>query len=255
MKIIDLKYTKNAEKMVKNYVSRQYSIEYALKTQKRNKEQIEIMKNELVDKMIKSENIDEFKSLFTNGIEKGIFKHKIYDPSSKGVADLKNKLLTEPNIPLLYDKIKIFMSGTYNKEMIWNKGEAYRDCFPDFKEFLSQKGKIDLYNEIAKTCHMLHIYRELPNRQGHSNDKPSYWGLGFDTLSEMVEAYQKEEVEKYKSLHKNCCGLTSSDGISLKEEKKIERKNKRKNFKKMKKEGLRERNGFSYFMNFINCNF
>ena len=34
MKIIDLKYTKNAEKMVKNYVSRQYSIEYALKTQK-----------------------------------------------------------------------------------------------------------------------------------------------------------------------------------------------------------------------------
>ena len=229
MKIIDLKYTKDAEKMVKNYVSRQYSIEYALKTQKRNKEQIEIMKNELVDKMIKSENIDEFKSLFTNGIEKGIFKHKIYDPSSKGVADLKNKLLTEPNIPLLYDKIKIFMSGTYNKEMIWNKGEAYRDCFPDFKEFLSQKGKIDLYNEIAKTCHMLHIYRELPNRQGHSNDKPSYWASGYGSLSAYFKALDKNEIISYKKIHYNCCGV---NGVNLiKKEKREERKAKRKEFK------------------------
>ena len=229
MKIIDLKYTKNAEKMVKNYVSRQYSIEYALKTQKRNKEQIEIMKNELVDKMIKSENIDEFKSLFINGIEKGIFKHKIYDPSSKGVADLKNRLLTEQNIPLLYEKIKIFMSGTYNKEMIWNKGEAYRACFPDFKEFLSQKGKTDLYNEIAKTCHMLHIYRELPNRQGHSNDKPSYWASGYGSLSSYFKELDKNEIINYKKIHYNCCGV---NGVNLiKKEKREERKAKRKEFK------------------------
>ena len=172
MKIIDLKYTEDAEKMVKNYIKGRYSADYAFRTQQRVKEQIEILKNELVDKLLKADNLDEFKNLFINGVTRGIFNHKISDPSSKGVFDLKTKLLSNEDFPLKDKKIIAFMTGQLDGEKMWNKGEAYRPCFPEFKQYFNKLGKKEVYNEIIKNCHSLHIYRELPNRQGHSNEKP-----------------------------------------------------------------------------------
>ena len=123
MKIKDLKYTEEAEKMVKKYIKEQYANDYALRVQQRNKEQIEILKNELVDKLINSESLEEYKNYFVNGITKGIFTHKISDPSSKGLIDLKNKLLSDEKFPLKIKKIAVFMSGRIKDEVIWNKGE------------------------------------------------------------------------------------------------------------------------------------
>ena len=231
MKIIDLKYTEEAEKMVKKYVRGQYANDYALRTQKRNKEQIEILKNELVDNMIKSETIETYKNLFINGITKGIFTHKISDPTSKGVVDLKNKLLSDEDIPLKIEKIKIFMTGSYDAEKIWNKGEFYRPCFPDCKNFFAKIGKSEIYNDIIKNCKNFHIYRVLPNRQGHSNEKPSYWAFGYDTLSEYFKALNEDGINNYKSVHYNCCGINK--GVNeIKKEKRDERKEKRREFKK-----------------------
>jgi len=79
-----------------------------------------------------------------------------------------------------------------------------------------------------------HNYRTKENRQGHSNTKKSYWGKGFDTLQDFYECSKKEEIEKYKKEHKNCCGL-SKPGKSLKDEKKQAKKIKRKEFRKKKK--------------------
>ena len=230
MKIIDLKYTKEAEQMVKNYIRSQYAKEFALRTQKRNKEQKELLKDELVEKLIKSETLEEYKDLFINGITKGIFTHKISDPSSKGLVDLKNRLLSDEKIPLKIKKIAVFMSGRIKDEKVWNKGEAYRSCFPEFKEYFTKIGKIALYQEIAKKCNCIHIYREKPNRQGHSNEKPSYWANGYDTLSEYFKSLNKEGIEQYKKIHYNCCGVNSE--ISRRKEKKEERKNRKREFKK-----------------------
>ena len=231
MKIIDLKFTEDAEKMVKNYVKGQYASDYALRTQKRNKEQIEILKNELVEKMIKSETIEEYKNLFINGITKGIFNHKITDPTSKGVVDLKNKLLSDQAIPLQIEKIKIFMTGSYDTEKIWNKGEFYRPCFPDCKNFFARIGKSEIYSDIIMECKNIHIYRGLENRQGHSNSKPSYWAFGYDTLSAYFNVLDEKGINDYKNIHYNCCGING--GVNeTKKEKRDERKEKRKEFKK-----------------------
>ena len=67
-----------------------------------------------------------------------IFTHKISDPSSKGLVDLKNRLLSEEKIPLKIKKIAVFMSGRIKEEKVWNKGEAYRSCFPEFKEYFTK---------------------------------------------------------------------------------------------------------------------
>ena len=237
MKIIDLKYTDDAEKMVKNYVRKMYANNYQIETQKRIKEQIEILKNELIDKMIKSETIEEFKNLFINGVTKGIFNHKISDPTSKGVIDLKQKLLSEEKIPLKLEKIKIFMTGKDNDEKIWNKGEAYRPCFLDFKKYFEKEGKIEIFFDMLKMSKSSHIYREAPNRQGHSNNKPSYWSFGYDSLSEYFNVLNEDDIKAYKELHCDCCGINGENQI--KKESRELRKINRKNFKKSQRDSLK----------------
>ena len=234
MKIIDLKYTEDAEKMVKNYIKGRYSADYAFRTQQRVKEQIEILKNELVDKLLKADNLDEFKNLFINGVTRGIFNHKISDPSSKGVFDLKTKLLSNEDFPLKDKKIIAFMTGQLDGEKMWNKGEAYRPCFPEFKQYFNKLGKKEVYNEIIKNCHSLHIYRELPNRQGHSNEKPSYWAFGYNSLAEYFNVSDDTQIEQYKQLHFNCCGV-NGEMTQIKKDKKQERKERKQEFKRSQK--------------------
>ena len=241
MKIIDLVYTKQAEKMVKNYIKDQYSKDYALRSQKKNKEQIEELKNELVDKLINSQTLEEYKNLFINGITKGIFTHKISDPSSKGLVDLKNRLLSKEKFPLKIKKIAVFMSGRIKDEKVWNNGEAFRPCFPEFKEYFSKIGKSDLYLEISRKCECVHIYRELPNRQGHSNKKPSYWAKGYETLSKYFKVISKEEIEEYKKIHYNCCGVNgyvNKNKIDKKEERKIKKKEFKKSQRSSRKSSM-----------------
>ena len=179
-------------------------------------------------------NLDEFKNLFINGVTRGIFNHKITDPSSKGVFDLKTKLLSDEDFPLKIKKIIAFMTGTLDGEKIWNKGEAYRPCFPEFKQYFNKIGKKEVYDGIIKRCHALHIYRELPNRQGHSNEKPSYWAFGYDSLAEYFNASSESQVEQYKTVHYNCCGV-NNDITQTKKEKKLERKEKKQEFKRSQK--------------------
>ena len=243
MKIKDLSNFDKANKDIKDYVKGLYAAQYDKENKNQIKKQLDIISNELVSLLLSSKTKEEFLDLMRNGITKGYLTHKIQDEATKGYIELKNGILDESKeIPLRYEKIEyLLLAKDENDKEIWNKGNSLRSKIGDYKKLVEKlyPGK---WNELIKKIktHSIHKYRERINRQGHSNDKPSYWGLGFDTLSEMVEAYQKEEVEKYKSLHKNCCGLTSADGISLKEEKKKERKMKRKNFKKMKKEGKKE---------------
>ena len=244
MKIKDLSNFEKSNKDIKDYIKGLYAAQYDKENKKQIKKQLEIISNELVSLLLSSQTKEEFLNLMRNGITKGYLNFKIQDEASKGYIELKNGLLDETKeIPLRYEKIEyLLLANDENNNEIWNRGNSLRTKIGDYK-IIVEKIYPGKWNELLKKIKSksIHKYRGKINRQGHSNDKPSYWGLGFDTLSEMVEAYQKEEVEKYKSLHKNCCGLTSSDGISLKEEKKIERKNKRKNFKKMKKEGKKEK--------------
>ena len=52
-----------------------------------------------------------------------------------------------------------------------------------------------------------HIYRELKNRKGHSNDLPSYWALGYKNVFEMKENISEKEFDYYVKEHSNCCGF------------------------------------------------
>ncbi len=74
------------------------------------------------------------------------------------------------------------------------------------------------------------------NRQGHSNAKKSYWAIGYETLQEFCESSKQDDVNKYKEVHNNCCGLGDPE-TRIKNLKKKERKKRRKEFRKKKKNG------------------
>jgi len=56
--------------------------------------------------------------------------------------------------------------------------------------------------------HRKHKYRDYKeNRHGHSNEKPSFWALGYQTLEIMVDNITEEEWKEYKEIHYDCCGI------------------------------------------------
>ena len=239
MKIIDSNNEEEVDKFLKSQAKHIYAAEYNIQNQKQIKKQFEIISNELINNIISCKDISEFNNLMKNGITKGYLTHKIANDSSKGYIDLKKKLLDEKvDIPLRYEKIKTILSGKDEKgEIVWNNGNPLRVRRKDYKLFI-EKNKPEIWEEISK-MDIEHKYREKVNRQGHSNSKKSYWAKGFETLQEFYENNQKDDVDKYKEIHNNCCGL-GDPKKSLKTLKKVERKLKRKEFRKNKKSSKSE---------------
>ena len=235
MKIIDSNDEVEVDKFLKEKTKFIYASKYNMENQKQIKLEMELITKELVDKLINTQNIEEFNNLMRNGITKGYLTHIIKDESTKGYNDLKNILLDEKvEVPLRFEKIKAILSAIDEKgEVLWNKGNAVRNKRNHYQKFI-EKNKPELWAQINEV-NITHKYREKENRQGHSNNKQSYWAIGFDTLDQFYKKSDKDTVDKYKKVHTNCCGLTQKGNVSLKDEKKKIKKEKRKKFRKEKK--------------------
>ena len=234
MKIIDSNDEKEIDNFLRSQAKHIYASEYAKENQKQIKKQFEIISEELINKIISAKDLSEFNILMKNGITKGYLSHKISSDSSKGYIDLKKKMLDDKiDIPLRYEKLKAILTGKDEKgQDLWNNGNAIRTHKKEYQIFI-QKNKPEIWEEISKAS-IEHKYREKTNRQGHSNLKKSYWAIGYETLQEFYELSKEKDVEDYKKVHNNCCGL-GDPKTSLKNLKKIERKRKRKEFRQKKK--------------------
>jgi hypothetical protein len=234
MKIMDSNDEKEVDTFLKDQAKHIYAAQYNLENQKQIKKQFEIISKELNDKLISSKDLSEFNELMRNGITKGYLTHKILNDSTKGYIDLKKSILDEKiDVPLRYEKLKAILSGKDEKgEDLWNNGNAIRTHRKDYQVFI-KKNNPNLWEELSK-LNMDHKYRAKENRQGHSNTKKSYWAKGYDTLQAFYELSKKDEVDQYKKEHTTCCGL-SAPGKSLKDAKKLLRKQKRKEFREKKK--------------------
>ena len=239
MKIIDSNNEEEVDNFLKAQVKHIYAAEYTKENQKQIKKQFEIITSELTEKLLSSKEISEFNLLMKNGITKGYLTHKILNESSKGYIELKKKLLDDKiDIPLRYEKLASILSGKDEKgNDLWNNGNALRTHRKDYQIFI-QKNKPEIWNEISK-ANIEHKYREKINRQGHSNSKKSYWAIGYDTLQDFYQLSKEKDVNEYKKMHINCCGLGEPEK-SLKNLKKIEKKKKRKEFRQKKKNSIKD---------------
>ena len=208
MKIIDIGKFDLAEKMVKDYVQSLYKNNYEERLNMQKKTENELMENELVDQFKKADTMTEFVKLIKEGITKGVRNCKMENISSSVFIKLKKELIQNwENIPLVNTKIAVIVTGYYKEDKVFNNGNVYRG-FNDFKDIICKTDE-NYWNKLFKYImkQRRHYYRELKNRQGHSNDKPSYWALGYKTIEEMFNTISKVEIEEYKKIHIDCCGL------------------------------------------------
>ena len=67
-----------------------------------------------------------------------------------------------------------------------------------------------------------HTYRDgSANHNGHSNDRPSYFALGFATLEEMAAAVDAKEMGEHERCHYNCCGIPQAKGPCLRRKERL----------------------------------
>ena len=209
MKIIELGIQKNAENLVKTFIRNLFKEQYEIDLKERAIKEKQIIVKDLVKQLLDADDINTFNSLLQNGIKKGEKSYKMIDHASDGFMDLLNELANESkDIPLRKLKILILITGKDKEQNeIWNKNKktrAFKNYYP-LKNVLVKKE----WDYLMKTLKErgLHVYRDLKNRQGHSNDLPSYWALGFNTVFEMKENIDETEFEEYVGKHNNCCGF------------------------------------------------
>ena len=168
---------------------------------------------DLVQQLVNSKDINTYNSLLKNGITKGVVSYKLTDHGSAGFMDIINLISdASKDIPLRKLKIDILITGKdENGEIIWNESKSLRSLknYYPLKNVLTKLEWDDIMKQLTKRG--LHIYRNTPNRQGHSNDLPSYWGLGFNTVFEMKENISEVEYENYVDKHYNCCGFYNGE--------------------------------------------
>ena len=213
MKIIDLGIQENAENLVKNFIKSVFKEKYELDLKERAKKEKELIIQDLVQQIVNSKDINTYNSLLKNGITKGVVSYKLTDHGSAGFMDIINLISdASKDIPLRKLKIDILITGKdENGEIIWNESKSLRSLknYYPLKNVLTKLEWDDIMKQLTKRG--LHIYRNTPNRQGHSNDLPSYWGLGFNTVFEMKENISEEEYEEYVKKHYNCCGFYNGE--------------------------------------------
>ena len=207
MKIIDSNNEEEVDNFLREQTRKIYEEDYKNRYSVQKKEEEEIVIAELIDKIISCNDMSEFKNLMQNGITKGYLNYKFINESSNGYLDLKNKFLDEKvDVPLRYEKLLLmFVGKDENEEIIWNNGNGIRSGMQEYKEFILEHNAP--FWEEFKKVKKIYIYRNMSNRHGHSNDKVSYWAMGYNSLNEFIENSSKEEVEEYRKIHYNCCGI------------------------------------------------
>jgi len=207
MKILDSNREEEVDSFLKEQTKKLYEEDYNNRYSNQKKEEEKIIIAELIDRLISCNDITEFKNLLINGVTKGYLNYKFENESSNGYVDLKNKFLDEKlDVPLRFEKLFLMLSGKdENEQNVWNNGNGIRNGIADYKEFILTHNP-SVWEDIKK-LKKYYVYRDLPNRHGHSNSKVSYWAMGYSSLQEFVESSTKEEVEEYKRIHHDCCGV------------------------------------------------
>ena len=212
MKIIDLDNYENAEMMVKEYVRKYYVDKYSSDIREKNKKEYEELIGVLVEQLAKTDSIETFNKLLSIGTSRNKISVKIANSSGLGYMDLKTNLLDlTTEVPHRVDKLRVLLlARDVENNNVWNNGNVLYTSLEDFENVFIQLKQEEMWKTIYTEYQQrnIHIYRELANRHGHSNSKPSYWAFGYRSIEEMMSNITRDEWINYKELHKNCCGIS-----------------------------------------------
>jgi len=201
------------DKMIRDYIKKQYYDEYKSRLTQKGKDEHRTLVLELINKMTNTNCINEFKNLFKEGLTRNHVSVVISDVNKLGFVELKDSLFNSDTfVPLRVEKLRILILGVDKDDIvIWNKGNILRKSLNVLAEQFNKLGLIDEWNklyEIYKTKN-IHVYRDsdLPNRHSHFNGKSSFWAYGYKNLREYFSNITQDEKDQYAEVHWECCGL------------------------------------------------
>lgn len=173
--LVSNRYQEFFEKEMKEKVAREHAI----------------MMAQSIKKMVSTVDMNEFKQTLN-----------AYIPQRDlpGFKELFQKLVADSvDAPgLRAHKLWILVTGTDigTHEIVWNNGNTMRGGFHLLQKFFSESD----WNALIQLCkaHNFHVYRvsNIPNRHGHCNTNPSWYGYGYSNLTEMYRDTSLQAVKQ-----------------------------------------------------------
>ena len=94
---------------------------------------------------------------------------------------------------------------------VWGTGmfEPRDEAWDELRAFLNivdPPGGLWASLRLARDRRRPHTYRAAPNRHGHSNERPSFYGYGYKTMEEFRRDAEPSVIAQYFATHTRCCG-------------------------------------------------
>jgi len=165
-----------------------------------------------------------FCELLSEGIQRGEVSLKIANFNSYGCTELHDALLSNNRAVVNQaQKLEVFYTGeNAEQEAVWNGGNMYRTAPAPVQKLLIDNGEEATWLRIQARYKekVSHVYRGGKcscNRHGHSNNKPSFFAFGHNSLTSFFAASSPASWAHYQKEHPDCCGMIDAgkDAVSM----------------------------------------
>jgi len=210
-------------KTLRGVYLKQYATDIKEKTRREN----EVLITALVDALRTAETMDAFVTIMQNGVQKGDRTLKLTNPSSEAFKRVESTFFTETPptpIPLHARKLAAIILGSVPRDRthieVWNNGNIlmpFRKHWSTIFLSLPEGEQCWIVVNKERRERRGHKYRggeECKNRHGHSDEKPSYFAMGYVSMEDFRAGVADEVWVEYVTVgHRECCGC--SGGLYL----------------------------------------
>jgi hypothetical protein len=209
----DLGVRLEGQKMCQEYIQSRYSEDYNARLKLMAGEERKTILDELITELVETESMVIFNGLLSEGIQRGEISMKISNFTSYGCTELHSALMdTDREVVKRAEKLEVFYTGEdSDQNALWNGGNAYRSSLAPLQKLLTDTGEEATWLRIQERYRnkVSHVYRGgacTCNRHSHSNDKPSYFAFGYDSVISYFGESTPAAREEYRQEHRSCCG-------------------------------------------------
>mmetsp|Transcript_3701 Transcript_3701/g.10931 ORF Transcript_3701/g.10931 Transcript_3701/m.10931 type:complete len:1071 (-) Transcript_3701:279-3491(-) len=201
---------------VARFLEKQYAADYERRLSALAGQELRTLQEEHCAELLAVPTADAFNSLLQAGLTRGPVHFKIANTNSAGASELHAALLdASVTVPARGQKLWTWLTGTdRHNNPVWNGGNMMRTPLDPLRAALRSLGKGPLLAALEKAYkeRRSHVYRGMANRQGHSNEKPSYFAYGHLSLEAFVRTLDLPGWTEYKREHATCCGVADYEG-------------------------------------------
>lgn len=215
MLMTDVGLVDRAQTELRAYVRAQFKQQYDADCAYKAKQEQEVLCTELVQSLVSSTTLAEYVQLLQQGVTRGGRTCQLVNRSSAGFVELQASLFDVTRaVPLRPKKLEVLLLGRDLQQqdvVVWNGGNVVMGVnMLQYAQVYRAGGGTEEgwagVRDFYKRNYRITYRDGQPNRHSHSNNKVSFYALGYNTLEEYRAAVSSSEWHDYLSEHPDCCG-------------------------------------------------